>query len=250
MELYEVGGCVRDEILGIKSKDIDFSVVLDQASFLTSGEEGFQAMSENLTMRGFKIFLETPEYFTIRARFPDTGWEKYKGLTADFVMARSEGEYTDGRRPDEVYIGTLRDDLQRRDFRMNAIAKDIKTGKLIDPFDGQKDIEDKVIRAVGDPLDRFREDALRAIRALRFSVTKGFDIWGDVEIAMQHPEVLNALATNISPERIREELEKMFKHDTLRTLGMLEYFPALTDVMFSGPISLMPTMKQKGFNNG
>ena len=162
MKMYEVGGCVRDEILGIPSKDIDFSVVLDEADMHTHARRDggeinpFDLMVVKLQEMGFKIFLETPEHLTVRAQFPrgrtynDRGHD-YGTNTADFVLARKEGTYTDGRRPDKVEPGTLMDDLRRRDFTMNAIAKD-SDGTLIDPCNGQRDIDLRVIRAFGDPI--------------------------------------------------------------------------------------------------
>jgi len=263
MEAFEVGGCVRDEILGVKSKDIDFSVVLEDSDMPAPGTtvtepDPFVIMRNNLVKDGFKIFVETPEHFTIRAQFPASyefkGFdpssnrmvsEPRKGLTADFVLARIEGPYSDGRRPDWVKPGELLDDLRRRDFTMNAIAKDAR-GTLIDPFDGVQDINDRVIRAVGSAHDRLVEDALRAVRALRFSVTKGFRIDKELEFAMQTQSVLDALVNKISDERISDELSKMFKFDTVESLLALQRFPALTRAMFSGRVSLDSTMKQRG----
>jgi tRNA nucleotidyltransferase/poly(A) polymerase len=255
MEMYTVGGCVRDEILGVKSKDIDYSVVLSPDDFPKVGNvvempTAFDVMRNKLIQMGFKIFLETPEYFTIRAQFPKektgiAGVIENSGLTADFVLARKESGYTDGRRPDSVQIGTLRDDLKRRDFTMNAIAKDAE-GNLIDPFGGVKDINDGIISAVGSAQDRLEEDALRAVRALRFSVTKGFIIDPDLRFAMNTATVLTSIKHKISDERIKDELSKMFRFDTRKSLDALATFPALTTAMFSGSVSLDATMKIKG----
>lgn len=248
MELYEVGGCVRDEILGLKSKDIDFSVVL------TSEEVGlnnpFVFMQNELKRRGFRIYKSKPEYLTIRAQFPRMNGhpallgKNRAGLDADFVLARKEGAYTDGRRPDKVEVGTLEDDLARRDFTMNAIAKDAQ-GNLIDPFGGVADIKGKVIRCVGDAYDRIvREDALRGLRALRFSVTKQFMIDYDVDEVLLSSDFRDALTSgSTSTERIREELEKMFKADTYTTLSLIRFYN-LTGTLFDNTgLRLMPTMK-------
>lgn len=259
MKMFEVGGCIRDEILGVRSKDIDFSVVLEDFGPLGPEHirfnhmDPFKYMVAELENQGFKIFLETPEHFTVRAQFPK-GWKQQSledavngnaGLTADFVLARKEGTYSDGRRPDSVEVGTLEDDLARRDFTMNAIAKGTD-GSLIDPFNGVEDIEARVIKAVGDPFERLSEDALRAVRALRFSVTKGFWIKEDLGFAMQSRKVLYQIANRISDERIQTELSKMFRFDTLASLNRLAEFPALTRAMFSGSVSLDATMKTKG----
>lgn len=249
MELYEVGGCVRDELLGVKSKDIDFTVVLSPVE-----GDPFRAMVNRLKMMGFKVFLESPEFLTVRAQFPKGDQRVMElsratlgrdGLTADFVLARKESDYTDGRRPDKVEVGTLMDDLARRDFTMNAIAKDAD-GVLHDPFNGVQDIEHRIIRAVGDPVERLAEDALRAVRAIRFAVTKRFNIDMDLHFAIQDESVLDAIENNISDERIQVELSKMFRFDTPASLHMLSGYPLLTNAMFSGSVSLDATMKQRG----
>lgn len=255
MELYEVGGCIRDEILGLPSKDIDFVCVLtenERGLIHQRNQSPFDFMANSLVDMGFKIFLETPEYLTVRAQFPK-GDERVgmfsngKALTADFVLARKESGYTDGRRPDEVIPGTLEDDLARRDFTMNAIAEDAQ-GNFIDPHNGRDAIARGFIEPVGDAFERLSEDALRAVRALRFSVTKRFSIHPDLRFAMQSAAVLDAIENKISDERIKEELSKMFRFDTLAALAALNDFPALTRAMFSGNINLDATMKQKGFN--
>lgn len=256
MKMYMVGGAVRDEILGVPSKDIDFTVVLEdefyEDGYDRRGNTPFEAMTLELKRQGFKIFLETPEYLTVRAQFPDYKTaRRFAGdhvggrITADFVLARRESDYTDGRRPDVVIPGTLEDDLARRDFSMNAIAKD-SDGNLIDPFNGVEDIRDAIIRAVGDPYERLREDALRAVRAIRFAVTKGFTIEPQLRYALEYKFVTDAIRNKISDERIDVELSKMFRYDTVASLKILNQFPCLTDAIFSGTVSLDATMKLRG----
>lgn len=243
MEFYEVGGCVRDELLGVKSKDIDFTVVMDDETMLrwfnTTDADPFWAMRNELTSMGFEVFLSTPEFLTIRAKFPKG--HKHSGLTADFVLARKESDYTDGRRPDKVEVGTLEDDLRRRDFTMNAIAKD-DNGNLIDLFGGQEDIKNKVVRTVGSPYQRFEEDALRILRAMRFSVTKKFWIERETRDAME--DTISTIA-GVSAERVREELTKMFNADPLDTIITLNSFPTLLPIIFDMGINFQPTMKQR-----
>ena len=184
MKIFMVGGCVRDEILGRHSKDIDFSVVVEpkdqhpgDPDFSFAPHDPFEVMKRKLEFAGFKIFTENKEHLVIRAHVPkNEGWvfaDLPANTTADFVLARKEGTYSDGRRPDAVEPGTLHDDLARRDFTMNAIAKD-EFGNFHDPFNGRADIAAHMIRAVGSPEDRFSEDALRILRAFRFSATLGF----------------------------------------------------------------------------
>ena len=243
MEIFLVGGMVRDEIMGVASKDADFSVVLNDAD-MAGSDDPFDVMRQELIRRGFKIFVETPEHFTIRAQFPK-GENEFGVRDADFVLAREEGPYSDGRRPDWVKPGTLFMDQQRRDFTMNAIAKDAD-GSLIDPFNGVQDIEDRIIRAVGDPVERLTEDALRAVRALRFSVTKGFQIDPALDDAMREGTIKALVRDKISDERIQVELSKMFRFDTVASLKALSLYSGLTEAMFAGSVSLDATMKQKG----
>lgn len=251
MKMYMVGGAVRDEILGVPSKDIDYSVVLEDIDWHEGDDvTPFEVMRLTLELSGFKIFLEKPEHLTIRAQFPPTRSAVIGNppsplrLTADFVLARKEGTYSDGRRPDSVEPGTLHDDLARRDFTMNAVAKDGES--YIDPFDGISDIKRKVIRAVGDPYERLEEDALRAVRAVRFATTLGFTLDPELAEAIVSAPVLNAIIDNISDERIRDEVSKMFRKDTRRAIRILGDYPRLTQAIFAGSVSLDATMKQKG----
>jgi tRNA nucleotidyltransferase/poly(A) polymerase len=260
MEFYEVGGCVRDEIMGVQSKDIDFTVTLDPEEVTPrrakSGKlierDAFDVMRDELVRRGFEIFVETPKFLTIRAKFPKASGHPAlirhgeRGLTADFVLARKESEYTDGRRPDKVEPGTLIEDLARRDFTMNAIAKNSQ-GNLIDPFGGVGDIQTRTIRCVGSAENRFCEDALRALRAIRFAVTKGMTLDGAVVDALAS-DWLPGLLGSVSVERRAQELQKAFKFSTLETLTRLRAFPKLEEVIFTDGLWLEPSLKGKAPN--
>lgn len=245
MEMYEVGGCVRDEIMGRKSKDIDFSVVLDAGDRVVmkgySYDDPFRYMSDQLRVEGFKVFVENPEFLTVRAMFPKG--HVNERLVADFVLARKESGYADGRRPDAVEPGTLLDDLARRDFTMNAVAK-AADGSLVDPYDGRRAIEQRMIRAVGKAEDRFTEDSLRILRAIRFSVTLGFymdaDVRGGVAVCYRG-------LRNVSKERINDELSKMFAHSTTKSIEVLfrDMRPVGEFLINDLGIRLMPTMKEK-----
>ncbi len=240
IKMYLVGGAVRDDLLGVKSKDLDYSVVVEPALDL-SIDEAYTFMRDHLTDLGFKIFLDTPEFLTIRARFP-SGHVNEK-QTADFVLARQEGPYTDGRRPDWVKPGTLHDDLARRDFTVNAMAQD-EYGALIDPFNGYDDLMNLRLRAVGDASERLTEDALRAFRAVRFAITKGFEIEDSLAFAMRKVSVLWALEQNISAERIKDELHKCFAFDSVATIRFLiRSFADYLTIMEQKGIWLEPTMK-------
>lgn len=225
VRFYKVGGAVRDHFLGLTSKDIDYAVEADS----------FEAMREAILERGGEVFLETPQYFTIRARVPGLG-------ACDFVLCRKDGSYSDGRRPDSVECGTIYDDLARRDFTVNALAID-EQGGLLDPHNGLTDIRTKTLRTVGKAEDRFTEDGLRLLRALRFAVTKEFVLDVAISDCLYNPEFFEPRLKGVSNERIREELGKMFKHSTPDTIRWFDHFLDFRDYLFSGDIWLKPTLE-------
>lgn len=228
IKFYQVGGSVRDELMGVKSNDIDYAVEAPS----------FEHMRQAIIDRGGEIFLETPKYFTIRAKVPQLG-------CTDYVLCRKDGGYSDGRRPDEVCAGTLLDDLSRRDFTINAIAKG-EDGEIFDPFSGQIDIQRRIIRCVGNTKERFKEDSLRLVRAFRFAMTKNFLISGDIRECLRCGYILSGLK-NVSAERIREELTKCFAHDSLGTLRLFHSFPEFMDLVINNEngIWLKPTTEKK-----
>ena len=223
VSLYEVGGSVRDRYMGRESHDEDFSAVVENGGWPELLQWADQEMDE--------VFLVTPEFLTIRG--------KKDGKIMDVVMARKEDGYSDGRHPDNVEPGTIDEDLARRDFTMNAMA--CKSELFLDLFGGAEDIDNRLIRCVGYAADRFREDALRAIRAMRFSITLGFDMDEDIRSTLEtnfmpdikarkecghdhyfnENEYLSHQLASVSPERIREELKKMFAHDTIEAGSLL-----------------------------
>jgi len=242
-QICKVGGCVRDEILGIDSKDIDFTFVLDRTDITV--EEGFDDMVKWMEAEKFQIFLSTPAMFTIRAKFPKG--DLNEGLVADFVMARKEVGYKPGTRQPILAIGTLEDDLLRRDFTLNALAVDFD-GNLIDLFDGKGDLKRKLLRTPLPAAQTMMDDPLRILRALRFSITKGFDIDQSIFDAMSQPEILEKLRTTVSVERIRDEVFKMMKHDTITSIKLLnkvdtELIPGFFELVFSKGLWLKPTFE-------
>jgi len=226
-KIFQVGGSVRDELLGLKSKDIDYAVECD----------GFDHMREIILSLGGKIFLETPKFFTIRAQVPVLG-------ATDYVLCRKDGAYSDGRRPDSVEHGTILDDLARRDFTVNAIAKNVATGEIIDPYNGRADLEIKLLRAVRDPQERLREDRLRALRALRFAITKDFTIGRKLETAIRELTVEDY--AGVSTERIREEVLKMFQKNSRKSFEILftTYFE-IFELIESRDIWFKPTTEAR-----
>jgi poly(A) polymerase len=240
-KFYEVGGKVRDELIGLKSKDVDYVAVPHETLIrnVESAHTMFGILNEYLKDEGFEIFLVTDHCFTIRAKFPKD--HVYSGV-ADFVMARKEIGYIPGTRTPIIKPGTLYDDLERRDFTLNALAKN-EDGKIIDYFDGIKDLKDGILRTPLDTIETFNDDPLRILRAIRFSITKGFTIPSDMWHDIYHYDYQTKMFV-VSDERIREELYKCFKFDTLETLEKLRQFPHLTEYIFrDNKLWLKPTFE-------
>ena len=240
-KLYQVGGSVRDEILGLPVKDLDYvAVITDPDKYLNPYAE----FVKQLVREGYKIYLETPECFTIRAKFPPD--HVFKNIDADFVIARKELYYKDGTRTPVTTYGTLFDDLQRRDFTVNTLAKD-QEGNLIDFFGGLKDLKKGILRTPIDTMKTFDDDPLRIVRAIRFTVTKNMFLSKKIVkcIAKYDPDKMKV----VSKERIREELYKMFKHNTVLTIDTLYEFKMLNNKLFlklfDVDLWLKPTFENK-----
>jgi len=203
-KLYLVGGAVRDYLLGKKPKDLDYLI----------NTSSYEEARDIITNLGCKIVQEKPEFKIFRAVHPTLG-----GL--DFALPRGEAGY-DGRSPSIVTSVTLEEDLARRDFTINAMALPVNDnlqieGNLIDLFDGQKDLDNRVIRFVGNPLDRITEDNLRVLRALRFSVTLDFEL--SLATAREIKEFI--IGEAVSADRIFNELNKMFDYSNTKTIDTL-----------------------------
>lgn len=233
---YLVGGAVRDELLGLQSKDLDYVFVFDDVDQNQTAEECFNDMYSVIQARG-EIFLSTPSCYTIRYKDKETKEVK------DVVMARKEVGYVPGTRTPIVIPGTLYDDLERRDFTLNALAKDDK-GNIIDFFNGMEDLKNRVLRTPLPTEITFNDDSLRILRSIRFSITKGFTIPSQMALVIERYNYGEKMKV-VSTERIREELYKCFKHDTLETLRILNEFPGLRNYIFSNSgLWLKPTMEQ------
>lgn len=202
-EGYVVGGCVRDLLLKRKPQDWDITT------------DANPEQVKNLFMKTLETGLKHGTVTVV-----------LEGKNYEVTTYRIDGQYTDHRRPDEVMFTTsLQEDLSRRDFTINAMAYNSKKG-LIDYFNGKSDLEKKIIRAVGNPVQRFQEDALRMLRAVRFSSQLGYEI--EQETA-QSICLVSSLVQNVSKERIRDELIKILTSDhpilifQLSTLGLMKY---------------------------
>ncbi len=218
-ESYLIGGCVRDILIGIKPKDWDLTT---------------NAKPEDI----IKIFPETfyeNIYGTVGVVNKTVEDETLKVI--EVTPYRLEAEYSDNRRPDNViFSDKLQDDLQRRDFTINAIALDIKEkgskkdfykGQIEDFYQGQEDLKNKIVRTVGNPSDRFQEDGLRILRAVRISNYAGFEIDSATEKALLSE---SHLLSKISKERIRDEFTKIIMSDepmkglqACQKFGLLKY---------------------------
>jgi len=197
-------------------------------------------MEEEIIKNGGEIFLRKPEFQVIRARLPNYG-------AADFALPRKDGTYSDNRRPDSTEIAaTLYEDSCRRDISINAMYKNLATGEIIDYHNGTNDIKNRLIRCVGSAGDRILEDSLRLLRCARFSITKDCFFDNDIYYCMVN-EFYTNLLKNVSAERIREEIYKCFKFDTVKTLDMLNEFPLIRREIFNDrtKIWLKPTMEEK-----
>ena len=243
-KIFKVGGCIRDKFLGIDSKDIDFTFVCEESQTV---DQGWSEMRSWMLERGFEIFLETPDCFTIRAKFPKD--HQFSGLVADFVMARKEVGYMEGTRRPILELGTLEDDLLRRDFTLNALAEDVD-GNIIDLFGGIEDLKMGILRTPMDARITLMDDPLRILRALRFTITKDFSMSDDIWEAMKQEGILKKLELTVSGQRIREEIDKMMRFNTTRSFRLLMdvdtfTIPGFLELIFKDGMWLKPTFEKR-----
>ncbi len=210
-EAFIVGGCVRDFLRETEPEDWDIAT--------NAKPEEIQKVFPN-------SFYEN-NFLTVTVK---TESKNSKLQEIEITTYRFEARYSDKRHPDEIkFAKTIEEDLARRDFTVNAIAVNIKGAKkeIIDPFLGQKDLKNKIIKTVGNPEERFSEDALRMMRAVRFATTLGFKIEDNTAKAIKKNGIWLKI---ISEERIRDEFLKIIMADgaadgieLLRELGLLKY---------------------------
>lgn len=209
-EAWIVGGCVRDLLLGRSPKDWDVTT--------NATPEQIQATFEHT--------YYTNEFGTVGVVNDDATDERLK--VVEVTPYRLEGKYSDARRPDSVQFSqNIEDDLKRRDFTINALAYSATKGQLLDPYDGIKDMGTRWIRAVGEPKERFEEDALRIMRAVRLSAELDFTIEPKTEAAVE--ECASQLE-KISKERIRDEFVRILNSSQpmkalilSQKIGILQY---------------------------
>ena len=208
------GGCVRDALLGLQPKDYDVAT---------------DARPEQIT----KLFRRTEE---VGAKF-GVVIVRLHGRMVEVATFRTDVSYSDGRHPDQVRFTSPAEDAQRRDFTINGMFYDPQNDEVIDYVGGQDDLKAKIIRAIGKPADRFREDYLRMLRAVRFAARFGFAIEPQTREGIVQ---WAASLQHISAERIREELERMLEHHSrgaavqmMADLGLLEHL--WPDAAWPGP---------------
>ena len=185
---YLVGGAVRDMIMKVPAHDWDVAT---------------NATPQDV-IKLFKFVVPTGiEHGTVTVH--------YKGNEIEVTTFRTEAGYSDGRHPDSInYAATIEEDLARRDFTMNAIAASLEDGSIVDPYGGQEDIKKQLIRTVGAPHERFMEDGLRPVRALRFAAKLNFSIENNTYSEIFKDEIKKKVSS-ISIERFRDEFEKIMK---------------------------------------
>jgi putative nucleotidyltransferase with HDIG domain len=214
-EVYLVGGAVRDLFRGKKPQDWDLATDAPPEEVISL----FRRARCQVIPTGIK-------HGTVTAF--------YKGRALEITTFRTESTYSDGRHPDQVaFAATIDEDLSRRDFTMNAIALRLPEGVPADPCGGKADIKKRLIRCVGNPGERFAEDGLRPLRAIRFAASLGFAIDG-ATLAAVRPAL--GAAAKVSPERVRDELDKI--------LGAGGNGPA--GAISSGPSTAFRLMEQTG----
>lgn len=205
-EAYVVGGCVRDSIMRLPAHDYD--IATSALPVETKRVFGFCRVIETGIKHGTVTVL-------------------YKGSCVEITTFRIDGEYLDGRRPQSVkFSNSLNDDLSRRDFTVNGIAYSHLRG-FFDPFFGARDITLKIIRCIGDPEKRFREDSLRILRALRFSAVLGFEIEENTKAAiLAHKSDIK----RVSRERVFSELKRLICGDYVKRV-IMEYAEVFAEII-------------------
>jgi len=225
-EIYLVGGAVRDMLMGKKIHDWDLATnaLPQEVTDIVKRAKG-------------KVVPTGIKHGTVTVF--------YKNNSAEITTFRLEAGYSDGRRPDEVHFTSdVEEDLSRRDFTMNAIALRLPTGEIVDPFGGEKDIRAGIIRCVGNAAERFNEDGLRPLRAVRFAAQLGFEIEQNTLDAIGGALSVSA---KVSWERVRDEIDKILASPVpSRAFRLMEETGLLK--LFIGELADCRGVEQKGFH--
>lgn len=252
-KIYQVGGSVRDLLLGRKAHDIDYAVEISSFAALEKWIESVQG----------QVLHKKPEFGSIKVRWSGSDFKAAAGKSErsersstskvyDFTTCRTDGKYTDGRHPDMVAIGTIEQDLKRRDFTINALAvpcifnaktttiepmvtpSNVTTSShnILDLTGGLQDLKEGKLKCVGLTRDRFYEDSIRLLRAMRFSITMDLKLDSDIVSAFEDAELISRLDL-VSRERILDEINKCFACSTLKTIQFLESHVILREYLFT-----------------
>lgn len=226
-QLYVVGGAVRDALMGLVPKDFDLATnaTPDQVSAVLAG-----------MIRGIESDLTGKAFGVVRVRFPENFRQQIDEL-CEHEIATFREDITAGRHP-EVRFATIREDVQRRDLTINALFYDINERVIVDLVGGLADIENRVIRTVGNPEDRFREDRLRIMRAFRFAARFGWTLEARTLQAIYADNNLD----EVSPERVRDEFVRGIASakSVRRFLSMLDHAGMWPRIFPGLKVSMVP----------
>jgi tRNA nucleotidyltransferase/poly(A) polymerase len=231
-QLYLVGGAVRDMVLGEKIQDWDLTT--------DAQPDEVDVIIKNA---GGKVIPTGIKHGTVTVFY-----RKHK---AEITTFRTESGYSDGRRPDNIqYAATIEEDLSRRDFTMNAAALRLPGGEIVDPFGGINDIKVGIIRCVGNAAQRFSEDGLRPMRAVRFTAQLGFELEKNTLDAI--PGVLSVSA-KVSQERVRDEIDKILTSSGTKAAALPSRAFLLMEKtgllkLFLGELAACRGIEQKGYH--
>jgi len=226
-QVYLVGGAVRDMLMGKKIHDWDLAT---------------DALPEEVTA----IFRAAKGKVIPTGIKHGTVTVLYKKHSIEVTTFRLETGYSDGRRPDKVqFSADIEEDLSRRDFCMNAVALRLPSGEVIDPFGGEKDIKAKIIRCVGNAAERFGEDGLRPLRAVRFAAQLGFEIEKNTLDAINGALGVSA---KVSQERVRDEIDKILASPVPSRAFLLMEKTGLLE-LFLKELAVCRGIEQKGYHN-
>lgn len=204
---YIVGGFVRDSLMGSPSHDIDIVTSCSTDELLSSFDKTLSIGAQ------FGIIVVI-----------------HKSIQYEVATFRSDGEYVNGRKPLSIQKATPQEDAQRRDFTINGLFYDPISKTLYDYVGGQEDIKNKIIRTIGSPIERFKEDKLRILRAIRYATRLSFHIEEETYEAI--PLYVNALASCVSKERIYEEISKMWQQHTMTESLLIMKETQVLDTLF------------------
>lgn len=213
-KLYQVGGSVRDELLGKQPTDIDYLIVVNDK---IPAKQAFVDLQTKLKEDGYLIFSVKEDHWTIRTKFPKDH-PVYPKQTADFQLAVIDD-----------MTGTLHDNLYNRDFTINAMAKDVETGEIIDPFSGREHLKIRKLQIVS--FSALINDPVRVVRAIRFASTIGMLYGENLVTAMQSIKVDRF--SSIDDNRLKRELKKMLEYDTRMSLILLHDLYVLNRDVFN-----------------